>query len=201
MSNLLKLIKHKNYSVKNVKEEATLVLVHYLLEQYLNAIKEKIDKPLIKQPSKEDEEYILNTVRTMHLYLKEKIIYIDLMDSILEISLKEKKYVEQSIILEPIAYFYNILATTYKNNSNLLKKNDNGDIYWIPELLAFSIINDLKDKGYIFNKFRYINELDLIKIMDIYNKISLQITKEISVDSNFIKSNRNTPIRAIQDMS
>lgn len=200
MSNLLRLIKYKNYSVKNVKEEA-LVLVHHLLEQYINAVKEKIDKPLISQPSKEDEKYILDTVVKIHSYLKEKIISADLMDSILEISLKEKQYVQQSMILEPIAFFYDILTTSYTNNLNILKKDDNGNIFWIPELLAFSIINDLKEKGYIFNKFKYINEVDLIKIMNIYNKTSIQIVKEKPISVSFLKANKDTPIRAIQDMS
>ena len=201
MSNLLKLIKIKNYSVKNVKEEATLVLVRHLLEQYINAIKEKNDKTLIKKISKEDEKYILNTVTSMHLYLKEKIISVNLMDSILEVSLKEKKYMHQSMLLEPIAFFYDILTTTYKNNSNLLKKDTNGNLYWIPELLAFSILIDLKEKGYSFNKFEYINKFDFIKVMDIYNKTSIELAKDMFKELNILKSNKKTPIKAIQDIS
>jgi len=201
LSNLLKLIKYKNYTVRNVKEEAALVLVHHLFEQYINEIENKNNKIFIEKLSAENKKYIFNATKEIFSYLDKKIISADIMDNILGLSIKEKKYIQQAALLEPIAYFYDILTTSYKNNLKLLKKDENGDLYWLPELLAFSIVLDLKEKGYNFIKFKFIQEFDFGKIMNIYNKISINYTREIFPNKNLFIAHKCSPIKAIQDIS
>lgn len=200
LSNLLTLIKFKNYNVANVKEEALLVIVHNLLGQYISAIEKGLDKPLIDNRNFDDEKIILNLASDIYKYLDEKIISSDIMDSIFNKSTKDSKYLSQAKLLEPIGYFYDILTRTYMNNSHLLEENEEGKQFWIPELLAFSLIIDMKEYNYNFKKFEYISKLDLHEIMTKYNEISIKLLKENKINS-FINTQNKSPIKAIQSIS
>lgn len=201
MNNLLRLMNIRNYTVLNVKEEALLVVVHSLLSDYIDALDKGIDKPLLEERNEENEIYIKKVCLEIIEYLENEkmIIPAKTMDAILEISIKENKFIDKALLLEPIAFFYDVVTKTYLSNTNMLITNENGKQYWIPELLAFSLILDFKDKGYNFTKFEFIKNFDFTKTMQIYYDISNKMDK-LKGDS-IIKKRENNPIRAIQDIS
>jgi hypothetical protein len=69
---------------------------------------------------------------------------------------KSQKDLIQFKLTEPLSYFYTIGVNTLK--SKIIEQNGTGEnILWIPELIAITLINDLKNEGYYFNKFSFIN--------------------------------------------
>lgn len=201
-NNLLELTRIKNCSVKNIKEEAALVAVHNLLGQYINAIEKGIDKPLISNPDQSDEKYILELTKDIHSYLSEEILSAHIIDNIMLSANKNAAWQRKVSLIEPIAYFYDILTRTYLSKTYILKKDKDGNQFWMPELLAFSIICDLKEENYNFNKFEYIQNLELSKVMDIYNNLSIKISRASkNEDESFFKLQKNSPIKAIQEIS
>lgn len=203
-NNLVRLAKKKNCTVNNVKEEAVLVIVHNLLEQYINIVEEDDSEKLVKMENlsfstKEDDEYILNLSKEIHKYLSAAIVPFKAMNAIFDVSLKNNKFIAEAMLLEPIGFFYSVLTTSYIRNTELLKTNNEGKKYWMPECLAFSLLLEMKERGHNFTKFEFIKTQDFSKCRDIYNRISIEFAK--NEKKNLLNGDNDNIVRGIQDIA
>jgi hypothetical protein len=191
-NNLLKLLFIKKCTIKELKVEVIMVIVFDLLNEFLK--ENKNAKELIKLTKQDEND--LNYIKTVALELVEfigqLIISSKQMEFILINAQKSKELNQKALLVEPIAYFHSIAVRRYNSSlTQLCKEDKSNKIFWMPELLAFNLINDLKEKGYSYSKFDYVSNYDFERVFKIYIGFSKRVNQELNLNAIDNKLNRN----------
>lgn len=185
-SRILKaLLISKNYTEKDLRIECILMFCEYLLKEFLkdNAKRtnvlnlKEMEEAKIRNLDFEDDTKdkfdIINEAKIIQEYLKENILTVEKFDTLF------KKFVGQNsmpfhvTILEPYRFYFNKLSRLMDG-----KIKQNQDDSWMPELLAFSLINNLKiEKEFSFSRYCFLNDYDFDKLLEQYNKVNLKLKR------------------------
>jgi hypothetical protein len=97
--------------------------------------------------------------------------------------------------IQPMRAYYKFLTSIF---SSKLEKGS----YWIPELLAFSLIyNYKKEFGKSFGSYDFIDNFPVEKILDIYNKNNIAVKKELATKENKSTWEIKTSLDQMYDIS
>lgn len=191
-NNLLKLLFIKKCTIKELKVEVIMVIVFDLLNEFIK--EDKNAKELIKLTKQDETD--LNYIRTVVLelieFLKKKITTSKEIELILLNANKSQDLYQKALLVEPLAYFHSVALRTYSSSiEQLCRDKKTNKLFWMPELLAFNLINDLKEQNYYYSKFDYIFNYDLENIFSIFITFSKRINQELHIKAIDKKLNRN----------
>ena len=184
-----------SFNLKKIKVDTLLLIIHALLCDY-----EKID---IKDKSKKDIlpinsyeiEFINKSVHELKNYLENNIVISDTLLYIFSNKNQSPVFQKISRNLEPMRVYYQYLTSLF---SNKIQKGS----FWIPELLAFSLIHYFK-KEYQKSFFNHtiIENFPTEKLLNIYNKNNIEIKKHISKDEQINSWKVKTNLDEMYDLS
>jgi len=193
----LKLVlKHCNsFNLKKLKVDTLLLIIHSLLCDY-----EKID---IKDESKKDIlpinsyeiEFINRSVHDLKNYLENNIVVNETFLYIFKNKNQSPLFLKIAKNLEPMRVYYQYLTSLF---SNKITKGS----FWIPELLAFSLIHYFKkeyQKSFINHPL--IEDFPTEKLLNIYNKNNIEIKKHISKTEDINSWKVKTNLDEMYDLS
>lgn len=193
----LKLVlQHCNsFNLKKLKVDTLLLIIHSLLSDY-----EKID---IKDESKKDVlpinsyeiEFINRSVQYLKNYLENNIVVNETFLYIFKNKNQSPLFLKIAKNLEPMRVYYQYLTSLF---SNKITKGS----FWIPELLAFSLIHYFKkeyQKSFINHPL--IQNFPTEKLLNIYNKNNIEIKKHISKSEDINSWRVKTNLDEMYDLS
>lgn len=217
-NNLSRLLQSKNCTLEELKVETILIMVHNLLQQYLNAEDLELSKPLFNEEENvERKELLLSASKDILEYLEKEIISITRIRELMHnAKLSDKDYLKSTLV-EPYSYYYDVLTKQFQKDFKALLKEKHGESCWMPDVLAFSLIIDIKEKsrigwsansnkfnGYNLNRFKYLDNYDFNEIIEVYNVFSKKINKENGKglivplkEGNLIQKSRAISLRMI----
>lgn len=185
----------KTINLKKLKIDTFLLVIHFLLKDYEKIDPNKIPDPMTICASKEEIQFINNSVANLKNYLENNIIVSDTLFSIFKEQNKSLIFDKLSRNLEPMKIYYKHLINTF---SSRLKNGSD----WIPELLAFSLIyNYKKEHNKSFLSYPELENIAIEKIVNIYNKNNLELKKRISEKSGISTWKIKTNIDEMYDVS
>ena len=187
----------KRYTLKDLKCEVILMICDMLIDNYIKSEDDSNNELLLDNLTLSDRGLILNTLKELQKDIKYNILTIDKLQSIINKKNENKHALIQSIIVNSSYYFYNYCADNLKS-SILNRTASENKIKWIPDLICFSLIQEMIERNYNFNKFTFINKCDLEKIFSIYNKTNILIKKR---DNISFLSKEKTIIDNMMDVS
>ncbi|PLY09922.1 MAG: hypothetical protein C0626_07605 [Arcobacter sp.] len=193
----LKLVlQHCNsFNLKKLKVDTLLLIIHSLLCDY-----EKID---IKDESKKnilpinsyEIEFINRSVHNLKNYLENNIVVNETFLYIFKNKNQSPLFLKIAKNLEPMRVYYQYLTSLF---SNKITKGS----FWIPELLAFSLIHYFKkeyQKSFINHPL--IEDFPTEKLLNIYNKNNIEIKKHISKSEDINSWKVKTNLDEMYDLS
>lgn len=170
-------------TIKDLKVEVTLVFCLNLISEYIKAEEGNMDIDYEEEYHLSDEEQKLIYTQIKQLetnILKQgQIFSLDILQEVIA-DTSSKESIIKAKLVEPMSYFYNQLAKKFISKINHIFKTDK--IYYVPEQLALYMIIDMIEKGYSFNKFDFIKVDEIFKLIEIYNRINLQLKKEKNIN-------------------
>lgn len=176
----------ESINLRKLKLDTLLIIVNHLLSDY-----EKMQLP----KGEGETKVILNHIRSLKEYLDNNIITPDTMFYIFQNENKSLLLKKISTNIQPMRAYYKFLTSIF---SSKLEKGS----YWIPELLAFSLIyNYKKEFGKSFGSYDFIDNFPVEKILDIYNKNNIAVKKEISSKENKSTWEIKTSLDQMYDIS
>ena len=143
-----------------------------------------------------DRGLVLSTLKELQKDIQENILTIDKVQNIINNQIKNPNNLTQSKLLICLYYFYNLCADALKYS--ILKRNNEDKIKWIPDLICISIIQEMIEKNYYFNKFTFIDNYNFDEIFSIYNRTNILIKKR---DNISFLSKEKTIIDNMMDVS
>lgn len=193
----LKLVlQHCNsFNLKKLKVDTLLLIIHSLLCDY-----ERID---IKDAAKKDIlpinsyeiEFINRSVHDLKNYLENNIVVNETFLYIFKNKNQSPLFLKIAKNLEPMRVYYQYLTSLF---SNKITKGS----FWIPELLAFSLIHYFKkeyQKSFINHPL--IQDFPTEKLLNIYNKNNIEIKKHISKSEDINSWKVKTNLDEMYDLS
>jgi hypothetical protein len=142
-----------------------------------------------------DTKIILSHIRNLKEYLDNNIITPKTMIYIFQNENKSLLLKKISTNIQPMRAYYKFLTSIF---SSKLEKGS----YWIPELLAFSLIyNYKKEFGKSFGSYDFIDNFPVEKILDIYNKNNIAVKKELATKENKSTWEIKTSLDQMYDIS
>lgn len=184
-------------TLKDLKVEVILIFCLKLIREYIQSEDNKIDFGYSCYMTNEEQNLIYTKLKELESSLLKHIFTIEEIYKII-IDKSSKESIIKAIVMEPRLYFYDVIVKRFISKMNLF--SDNGKNYYIPEMLALYLIIDMKEKGYSFKDFRFIEEFDFLNLIEIYNKINLQIKKMNDIKINTPLMNQTT-ISKMQHLS
>ena len=159
---------HRGFTIKDLKAESALILCYDLFSDFLS---ENIENTIFLLEDKKETDYIKSKVKELHEYLGSGTIIpsvsIQAMIDHASDNPEDKNMLHKARTIQPTYYFYNILVNSFKTRIEHFFEKEENKMY-IPELLAFHIIGEMKEKGYNFKKFPFIENYDFLPIFKIY---------------------------------
>lgn len=185
LNNLQLLCLQKKCTIQDVQAEAILCMTHSLIANYLYA-KDEPDKLSSDAYllNKEDEDKIYTFMKNLFAYLNQQILTYPRMQEILDDAGKNPHATIKAKLVEPIGFFYNQLTDAMQSRLVFLYDKD-GDLLYIPDMLAIMLILDFKEKAsYSFGKYDFFKDNDLNELAEIYFKHNVKIRKEQNIKLN-----------------
>ena len=178
-SNLELYLKSKGYTVKDLKAEATLIFCLNLINEYIKAELTETSKYSNEyNVSYEDRIVIFSSMLELRDYLITVVLSADKLQEILQC--KDTKVDKMKArLIEPQSYFYNVIARKFHSKLNSLFDDENK--YYIPEQLVVYAIIDMKEKGYGFNRFKFVNDYDFTNILEMFSSVNIALRKTNSI--------------------
>ena len=170
----------KGYTLKDLKCEVILMICDMLIDNYIKSEYDCNNELLLDNIALSDRDLVLNTSKELQKDIQYNILTIDKLQSIINAKNENKQALIRSILVNSSYYFYNYCAENLKS-SVLMKTTNENKIKWIPDLICFSLIQEMIERNYHFNKFTFINKCDLEKIFSIYNKTNILIKKRDNI--------------------
>lgn len=184
-------------TLKDLKVEVILIFCLKLIREYIQSEDNKIDFGYSCYMTNEEQNLIYTKLKELECSLLKHIFTIEEIYKII-IDKSSKESIIKAIVMEPRLYFYDVIVKRFISKMNLFSNNDKN--YYIPEMLALYLIIDMKEKGYSFKDFRFIEEFDFLNLIEIYNKINIQIKKMNDIKINTPLMNQTT-ISKMQHLS
>jgi len=201
------LLKSKNITHKELKEEIILMVCEDLLKSFIkneiSNLNVDIESNTMMINSKDDYQEINN------IKLKDKLIILhkDIEDNILTLDKLEKilKYSGIKDIkdtLNPYVFYYNIFMTYMKNELENIQINKSKKL-WLPDYLALNLIYFSKNEfNIIFEKFSILKKYDFELLINVYRKKSLEIKlNEINNSNKKIWTCSKTSLNDMEDVA
>lgn len=176
-------------TLKDLKVEVILIFCLNLIREYVQSEDNKIDFGYGNYMTKEEEQFIYTKLKDLENFLLNHVYTVEKMYEVIS-DRSSKESLLKAVIMEPRLCFYTILVKKFISKMNLF--SNSGDKYYIPELLALYLIIDMKEKGFSFNRFSYIEEFDFLSLIEIYNKINIKVKKENDIKINTPLNNQTT---------
>lgn len=169
---------HRGFTIKDLKAESVLILCYDLFSDFLS---ENIEKTIFLLEDKEETDYIKSKVKELHEYLGSGIIKtsvsIQAMIDYASSHPEDQNMLHKARTIQPTYYFYNTLVNSFKTRiQHFFEKEE--EMMYIPELIAFNIIGEMKEKGYNFKKFPFIEEYDFLPISKIYESTNSALKQQ-----------------------
>lgn len=184
-------------TLKDLKVEVILIFCLKLIHEYIQGEDDKLDFGYNCYMTKEEQKLIYIKIKELETHLLNQIFTIEEIYRIID-DKSSKESLIKAILMEPRLYFYDILVKRFISKMNLF--SNNGTKHYIPELLALYLIIDIKEKGYSFKEFRFIKDFDFLSLIEIYNKINIQIKRINNIKLNTPLINQTT-INKMQHLS
>ncbi len=173
-------------NLRKLKLDTLLIVVNHLLSDY-----SKMQLP----KGEEDTKVILSHIRSLKEYLDNNIITPDTLFYIFQNENKSLLLKKISTNIQPMRAYYKFITSIF---SSKLEKGS----YWIPELLAFSLIyNYKKEFGKSFGSYTFLDNFPVEKILDIYNKNNIAVKKELALKDNKSTWEIKTSLDQMYDIS
>ncbi|MFA9240553.1 MAG: hypothetical protein ACEQSQ_11800 [Candidatus Paceibacteria bacterium] len=196
-SNLQLYLMTTRKTLKELKSEVILIFCLNLIREYIQSEDNKIDFGYGCYMTNEEQYFIYTKMKELEKYLLKHVYTIERIHEIMNDN-SSKESIFKAVIMEPRSYFYKILVQRFVAKMNLF--SGNGEKYYIPELLALYLIFDMKEKGYSFKEFNFIEEFDFLSLIEIYNKINIKLRKINNIKINTPLNNQTT-ISKMQHLS
>lgn len=145
MNNLQLLLSTKSYTLKELYAEVVLIMCHSLLANYL--YDEEKNKELNENDiiTPEENKLINDLMKEVFSYLNKEILTYSEIQVILQNAKELRTNEVKARLVEPYAYFYNVLANSFIARLNYVNEKEEKKKY-IPDLLVVSLIFTLKEK-------------------------------------------------------
>lgn len=178
-SNLEMYLKSKGYTLKDLKAEATLIFCLNLINEYINGeLTETSNYNSDYNISYEDRVVIFSSMLEIRDYLAKVVLSADKLQEILKC--KDTKIDKMKArLVEPQSYFYNVIARKFHSKLNSLFDDENK--YYIPEQLVIYTIVDMKEKGYGFSRFKFVDDYDFSNILEMFTRVNLLLRKTSNI--------------------
>ncbi len=174
-SNLELYLKSKGYTIKDLKSESTLIFCLNLINEYINGeLTETSSCSNDYNISYEDRIIIFASMLEIRDYLITVVLSADKLQDMLKCQ-DTKIDKMKARLIEPQSYFYNVIAKKFHSKLNSLFEEENK--YYIPEQLVVYTIIDMKEKGYGFNRFKFVDDYDFSNILEMFIKVNLSLRK------------------------
>ncbi|MBU3015608.1 hypothetical protein KO488_12635 [Poseidonibacter lekithochrous] len=187
----------KRFTLKDLKCEVILIMCDMLIDNYLNAEESGESEELIENLSINEKNLIFNNMKSLQKDIQKSILTIDKIQYIINNQQKDKKSLSKAKLIDSSHYFYNLCAEKLKF-SIIAKTNDTESLKWIPDLIVILLIQDMKERGYSFNKFKFIDEYDLDKLFSIYLNTNILLKKKNKIT---LFSKEKTIINIMENVS
>ncbi|MBK6547936.1 MAG: hypothetical protein IPG15_05775 [Arcobacter sp.] len=146
-----------------------------LIDNFIKSEEKGDNELLLENIAFSDRGLVLSTLKDLQKDIQENILTIDKVQNIINNQIKNPNNLTQSKLLICLYYFYNLCADALKYS--ILKRNNEDKIKWIPDLICISIIQEMIEKNYYFNKFTFIDNYNFDEIFSIYNRTNILIKK------------------------
>lgn len=191
-------LQKRNQTLKDLKCEVILMFCGMLINEYIKIENTENSELLIDDYYPfDDNKYILNILKEMN---KNIITNCFTIEKILEVLINQNQDNESLLkanLIEALYFYYNICVNAMK--STILKKNKpNDSIRWMPDLICFTLINDMLENNYTFNKFSFIKNYDFENILRIYSDANIIIKKQKNIS---LLSKEQTVISEMMNIS
>ncbi|KAB7891341.1 hypothetical protein [Poseidonibacter ostreae] len=174
----------RNHSIYDFKTEVSLMLVLNLIQEYIDVEESGKTEQLIEIKAKNKDEkrkhelFILEECYKLREYLEANIFTFNQLEKVLADAKSKNHYPINVRCLDVYIDCYNSMANTLKLELEKVKDLDKNRTLWIPDLIAFSILQGLKrEKNYSFAKWEAIRDYDLDRIFEIYNRNNILLKK------------------------
>lgn len=166
----------RNYTLKDLKGEIVLMICDMLLENYLYVEDTANAEELISDFTSDERNTIYNTMKDLKKDIQENILTIEKVQNIMILQNENKDTLTKARLADSTYYFYNtcINYLEFLITSTSIDKNKK---MWIPDLICLYLIQDMKESGYTFNKFTFLDKYDFDSIFRIYEKINITFKK------------------------
>tara|TARA_R110002033_G_scaffold414_1_gene4009 strand:- start:8368 stop:9051 length:684 start_codon:yes stop_codon:yes gene_type:complete len=184
-----------SFNLKKIKVDTLLLIIHMLLSDYEKIeIKDNISNKNLLIDDK-DIEFINKSVHDLKNYLESNIIISETLLYIFRNKNLSPTFLKVSKNLEPMRVYYQYLTSIF---SNKITKGS----FWIPELLAFSLIHYFKkeyEKSFLSHPL--IQNFPTEKFLNIYNKNNIKIKKQLSEEDQVNSWKIKTNLDEMYDLS
>lgn len=181
-NNLELALMSRNMDLKDLKCEAVLIMCKDLIQEYLKSNREGrlVSLRDESEESKISDNTILSEMKKLDELFRDSVLSVDNLQIIMTAQHFSPSNKMKARIVEPTAFFYNIIAKGFVVKMKDLQKNE-GRLTWIPDQLAIFLMIDMIEKGYKFKKFPFLQDYDFSLLLDIYMKNNIQLKKEQGV--------------------
>ena len=157
----LVLQKCENLNLKRVKEDAFLMIIHYLIKDY-NSLKinNTNQSKNIINIEKDDLEFVEYNILSLQRYLEKNVITVDTLNNIFTNA-------NESILMKRLASNLEPKRAYYKYIINLFSTKLTAGSLWIPELFAFSLLYYYKkEHGKSLCAYPFFEDFPIDKIIE-----------------------------------
>jgi hypothetical protein len=181
-NNLELALMSRNMDLKDLKCEAILIMCKDLIQEYLKSNKEGklVSLRDESEESKLSNNIILNEMKKLDELLRDSVLSVDNLQIIISAQYFSPSNKMKARLVEPTAFFYNILSRSFIVKIKELQKNEK-KLSWIPDQLAVFLILDMIEKGYTFKKFPFLQNYDFSTLINIYTKNNIELKKELGI--------------------
>ncbi len=167
----------RSYTLKDLKCEVILMVCDMLIENYILSDDNETSEVLIDSFNQEEQSIINETMKDLQKDIHESILTIDRIQIIIDSYHKDKNSLYKAKLVAGVQYFYN-LCVNHMQHLVIVNSVDENKIKWIPDLLCIYLIQDMKEKGYSFDKFTFLNKYDFENLFVIYQKTNIVLKKK-----------------------
>tara|TARA_B100001063_G_scaffold240444_1_gene265482 strand:- start:2548 stop:3228 length:681 start_codon:yes stop_codon:yes gene_type:complete len=187
----------KRYTLKDLKCEVILMICDMLIDNYIKAEDDGKNEKLIEELTATEKILIYTNMKNLQEDIQKNILTIDKIQYIIDNQSKDKNSLIEAKLIDSCHYFYNLCATKLKS-AIISRTNNENELKWIPDLIAILLIQDMKEKGYSFNKFKFIEEYDFDRLFSVYMKTNILLKQKNKIS---LFSKEKTIINIMESVS
>lgn len=187
----------KRYTLKDLKCEVILMICDMLIDNYIKAEDDGKSEKLVEDLTTTEKKLIYTNMKNLQEDIQKNILTIDRIEFIINSQEKDINSLNEAKLIGSCQYFYNVCALKLKS-AIFSKTHNEDDVKWIPDLIAILLIQDMKEKGYSFNKFKFIEEYDFDRLFNLYMKTNILLKQKNKIS---LFSKEKTIINIMESVS